>query len=118
MSGKPPKPKRYDNREKNAIQIEINALRRDRSKLIKGKNDLYMARPKVKLTPEQSREHINKRREMLETYDENIRKLDKQIEEKEKEHAQFQEKLEKEGIANVYTRRNRGGRKNKSRRRI
>ena len=77
------------------------------------------ARPKTKFEPKQLKEYLAKRKELLEIYDQSIAKKDNQIKELEEDIADAKERIKTEGIANVYTRRNnRGGRKNKSRRRI
>lgn len=109
MSGKPPKWRPDD-----TLQTEIKELKRQRAPLIKGKSDLYMAQPKVKMNPEQLKEYLAKRREMLEKYDKNIQEKDNQIAEKEKEMREKREKIATQGIASL-TRRH-GGKRRKTKR--
>ena len=111
MSGKPPKPKKV-------IHHHLSTLRRERKVLADARHQYEFARPKVKFTPEQLKTHLAKRKELLEIYDQSISKKDKQIKELEEDIQDAKERIKTEGIANTYTRRNRGGRKNKSRRRI
>jgi len=111
MSDKPPKPKKV-------INHRLSTLRRERKVLADARHQYEFARPKVKFTPEQLKTHLAKRKELLEIYDQSISKKDKQIKELEEDIQDAKERIKTEGIANTYTRRNRGGRKNKSRRRI
>lgn len=106
MSGKPPKWR------PNKLQKEESALKREKTKLIQEKNDLYMKTPKEKMTPEVLRKYIAERREKMEEYDKQINEINKKLQETEKAIVERKENIAKHGISTL----RRGGKNRKTRR--